>query len=457
VETEKPKKESFRILKELIDKGDVKKLQVFLEDITRSETARAIFRLSDDDQQKLWDLLGPKESADIIEDLDEEQAADIIEDLDEEQAADIIEELPSDQQADVLGAMDDEDDMEAILQEMDPEEAKDIRQLLSYDEDSAGGVMLTEYVSCSDKLKAEDLLSYLRKNMEEFYSADVLYGYVLNAKGILSGVIKLRDLLFCKPTATLKSLMMKDPVSIRVDADLDELSEVFDKHDFFSVPVVDKKGRLIGVVREIDVNEALEKRAEQTYMKASGIIAGEEFRNMPMAQRSFRRLSVLTINIGLNILAASVIAAHLDTIQSVIALAVFLTMISDLSGCAGNQAVAVSIRELSLGLVKPHELALVLFKELRVGIMNGLLLGLLLGVVAFLWKGNPYLGVVIGGSLSMTVIISVCVGGMLPLVLKRLNIDPAIASSPILTTVTDISGFFLVLSFATLMLSKLSI
>ena len=176
---------------------------------------------------------------------------------------------------------------------------------------------------------------------------------------------------------------------------------------------------------------------------------------MPLLQRSGRRLSWLSLNIVLNIIAASVIAFYQDTLAAVIALAVFLPMVSDMSGCSGNQAVAVSMRELALGLVRPNELARVLAKEAGIGLLNGLVLGLMLGGAAWLWKGNPFLGLVVGGALALNTFVAVSFGGLIPLVLKRLKLDPALVSSPLLTTVTDMCGFFFVLSFASIMLERL--
>ncbi|MFH1764622.1 MAG: magnesium transporter [Gemmatimonadota bacterium] len=177
---------------------------------------------------------------------------------------------------------------------------------------------------------------------------------------------------------------------------------------------------------------------------------------MPVLQRSRRRLSWLSINIVLNILAASVIAFYQDTLAAVIALAVFLPIISDMSGCSGNQAVAVSIRELTLGLLKPYEYLRVIMKEGAVGMINGLVLGVLLGAVATLWQGNLYLGMVVGIALMLNTLLAVLLGGLIPLALKSLKQDPALASGPILTTVTDMMGFLMVLSFASMMLSKLT-
>ena len=176
---------------------------------------------------------------------------------------------------------------------------------------------------------------------------------------------------------------------------------------------------------------------------------------MPVLLRSRRRLSWLSVNILLNIIAASVIAFHQETLSSVIALAVFLPIISDMSGCSGNQAVAVSMRELSIGVVNPVEVLRVWYQEISVGLINGLILGGLIALAAWLWKGNIFLGLVVGGALALNTMLAVSIGGTVPLILKRFGVDPALASGPILTTITDMCGFFLTLTFAGLMLSKL--
>ena len=246
---------------------------------------------------------------------------------------------------------------------------------------------------------------------------------------------------------------------MRVEAStpLVEMAALFDEYGFLAVPVVDEpSGRFLGVVRRAAVQEALKESATDDYLKASGLPGGDELRAMPVRQRARRRLSWLSINIFLNVVAASVIALYQDTLAAVIALAVFLPIISDMSGCSGNQAVAVSIRELTLGLMRPDEYLRVILKEGAVGVINGIVLGAILGGLAGIWQDNVYFGLVVGSAMALNTLIAVVLGGLIPLLLRRLRFDPALASSPILTTVTDMMGFFIVLSLATLMLSRLA-
>ncbi len=177
---------------------------------------------------------------------------------------------------------------------------------------------------------------------------------------------------------------------------------------------------------------------------------------MPLYLRSGRRLSWLIVKIFLNLASASVIAMYEGTLAAAFTLAVFLPIVSDMSGCSGYQAVAVSMRELALDIIRPADVVRVCLKEIALGLVTGIVLGLLLAGVAWLWKGNAWLGLVVGGALAVNTVIAVVIGGALPLLLKRLKIDPALAAGPVLTTITDTGGFFLVLSLATLVLPRLT-
>jgi magnesium transporter len=447
-------KRPWETLSEILAANDVERLKTFILDLSSSETARAISRLSSQEQNKLLTILEPGDAADVIEGVSDTQAVDLIEDLPVESAAAIVDEIPSDRQADLLAELD-RKDAEAILKEMSPEEAEDVRRLLTYDPDTAGGLMITEFLAYQEKDRVRDVLRDLQANRETYKDYHVQYLYVKDRGGKFSGVLRMHDLLFAPEDAVLNTFMIREPLHIPTTATIAKLRQFFDEHKLFGVPVVDPKDRLVGVVLPRAVKEASLKRAQRQFLGFSGIIGGEEFRTMPLMVRLSRRLSWLSINIFLNVIAASVIAYYQDTLAAVIALAVFLPMISDMSGCSGNQAVAVSIRELTLGLIRPNEIFRVIMKEVGLGALNGLALGILLGSVAVLWKGNPTLGLVVGGALMANTVVAVILGGSLPLALRLIRLDPALVSSPILTTVTDMCGFFLILSFATAVLPRL--
>ena len=442
-------------LRQVIASGDAAQLMACLDHLGAAETARAISRLESSEQTELLTLLDPDDAADIVEEVPQANAADLIEDLEPRQAATIIDAMPSDRQADLLGELN-ALDAEAILKRMEPGHAEAVQELLAHPTDSAGGLMVTEYLAYRDDSRVGDVLGDLQSNRDRYGDYSVQYLYVTEASGDLKGVLRIRDLLFTPHSALLNDVMIRDPLFVPVDAALDDLREFFEAHALLAVPVIGPDSRLVGIVRRADVERAERQQADRQLLGVSGIIGGEEFRSMPLLVRSGRRLSWLSINIVLNVIAASVIALYQDTLQAVIALAVFLPMISDMSGCSGNQAVAVSMRELTLGLIRPTELRRVLLKEVALGVLNGLALGLLLGSVAMLWKGNPYFGLVVGAALALNTVVAVCLGGSLPLLLKAFKLDPALVSGPVLTTITDLCGFFFVLSLATMLLTKLA-
>ncbi len=445
----------WEILSEFIAQRHSNEVTQFINDLSPSETARVISRLTEADQTDLFNLLSPEDAADVIEDMPEAQAADLVEDMSSDQAAAILEELPSDHLVDVLGEMD-KASSQAILEKMGEEDAQEARTFLEYAKDCAGGLMISEFLAYRTDQTIQDVFDDLQANRKEYMDYHVLYFYVVDMDQTLVGVLRMHDLLFPSRTTRLSEIMISSPSNIHHQTPLRDLENFFDEHHLFGAPVVDDKKRMIGVLLSSDVEEALNKKKTKTFLRLSGVIGGEEFRTMPLLSRSGRRLAWLSMNILLNLVAASVIALHQDTLAAVITLAVFLPMVSDMSGCSGNQAVAVSMRELSLGLVRPGELIWVLAKEARIGIINGLVLGGLLGIIAYFWKGNPWLGLVVGGALAANTLVSVTLGGMLPLLLKRFKLDPALVSSPILTTVTDMCGFFFVLSFAAAVLPNLT-
>ncbi len=445
---------SWEILRELIASDNRLEVTSFIETLSPPETARAISRLTGEEQHHLFSLLSPGDAADIMEDISEEQAADLVEGMSSQRAASIMEELASDHLVDVLNEVD-EGTTQAILEQMDSEGADEARKLLEYSPDCAGGLMIAEYLAYNAESTIGDVIDDLQAKKGSYADFHVQYFYVVDDQKILVGVLRVHDLVFPARDTRLKEVMIPNPLYIQDRAPLKELQIFFEEHHLFGVPVVSQHRRLLGVLLPTDVEEEVNKQKTKTFLRISGIVGGEEFRTMPIFSRSSRRLSWLSMNIVLNIVAASVIALYQDTLAAVITLAVFLPMVSDMSGCSGNQAVAVSMRELSLGLVRPGELFWVMAKEAKVGIINGIVLGILLGSIAYLWKSNIWLGVVVGGALAANTLVSVLLGGMLPLILKRLKLDPALVSSPLLTTVTDMCGFFFVLSFAAAVLPKL--
>ena len=445
---------SWEILREYLQEDDPQGLNQYLAELTGEESLRALMRLDSSEQQAILARLTPENAAEVFEFIPDESAGDLLSELSPEVAASIVSEMSSDDQADVLSEIDDEE-LEEILSFMDQRDAGEARQLMAYDDDVAGGLMMKEYFSYPRLFRTGAVLSDLAKRQDEYELNNVLYIYVTKRSGELLGVVRIRDIVFSAPDVRLAEILIP-ALTVSDQAHLEELEDFFDEHNLSAVPVVDKDNKMLGVVRRRAVYDSVAEKAETDHLKSQGIVGGEELRSMPTIVRSRRRLSWLTVNILLNVIAASVIAQFQDVLSAVIILAVFLPIISDMSGCSGNQAVAVSMRELSLGVIKPADFYYVWRKEAVVGLINGITLGLLISAVAWVWQGNGWLGLVVGMSLAINTLIAVSIGGTVPVLLKSLKIDPAVASGPILTTITDMCGFFLLLGTASLMLPLLT-
>mgnify|MGYP001822743790 FL=1 len=425
-----------------------------LGELDSFELLRAMFQLEPDEQRHLLSAVTSERAAQLVEEFPHSVSADLIEQMPAPDVAPILEEMASNYRVDVLSEMDSRD-TEAILEHLEEADVQEIRDLIAYAPNVAGGLMMTEFATYPDDTLVRDVVEDLTRHDTDYERLTVHYVYTVDKNHVLQGVIRLRDLVFADHNRPVGHVT-RPAITVGPETSLSELDQFFANHDIAAVPVVNENKLLLGIVRRRAVLEALTEKAETDHLKVAGIVGGDELRNMPILQRSRRRLSWLSVNIGLNIVAASVIALYEDTLSAVIALAVFLPIVSDMSGCSGNQAVAVSMRELTLGAAEPRDVIRVWRKELSVGLINGLALGTLLGLAAWMWKGSVVLGVVVGTALALNTVLAVSIGGTVPLILRRLGIDPAVASGPLLTTITDMCGFFLVLSLASSVLPSLA-
>ncbi|ASP93478.1 magnesium transporter [Sinorhizobium meliloti] len=440
------------VIESLLSKQDGEGLSSLFNSVPLNDALRELLRLTPDERDDVLSLLPPEQAARLIDEAPNEMAVELVERLEPGKAAAIVEELHSDIQADLIGELDQED-AEAILAEMGAEEAADVRHLVEYEDDTAGGLMVAEAFTFHESDTVDTVLHRFVSGNEVFERYRGQHPYIVDREDRPIGVVSLRSLLTSPRGAKLTDIMIR-PITVLASAPLDVLRGLFDQYPFLGLPVVESDGRLVGVVARAAVDLAALERSESEGLRRHGLV-GDEVRSMPLPVRARRRLAWLSANIVLNVIAASVISAYEETLAAFIAIAIFLPMVSDMSGCSGNQAVAVTMRELSLGLVRPIDMGRVWIKEVSVGLINGAALGILIGIVAWMWKGSLFLGLVIGTALALNTVIAVSIGGVVPLLLKWIGQDPAAASGPLLTTITDMAGFFLVLSLATAMMPYL--
>lgn len=441
------------LIEQLVKDGRMKEAVALLCEVHPTDAAQLITDLPVALREGVLLAIPIDRVADIVEELPDDVRVRAIEAMEPKEAAAILQEMDWDEEVDVLQEVDPEH-AEAIMGHLG-EEAPELRQLLSYDEDTAGGLMNKEFIAVPMNMTARETTLWLREKADEFADIPYTYLYVVDDSNRLGGVLSYRSLVLTSGDTPVTSLTDRESVSVPVHTTGEELVKLFRKHHYVALPVVDERGHLVGVVSQEDAHEYEVEETEEELLQISGILQGEELRDMPVFLRAGRRLVWLFLKIGLNLITASVIALHQSTISALAALAVLLPVVSDLGGSAGSQAAAVSIRELSLERVRPRDLMRVWLKELAVGLLNGVVLGLVVGLLAWLYERNMgHVGSAVGyGSLAafaigVNTLIAVSVGGLGPLVLKRIGFDPAIAAMPILTTFTDFCGFFLVLGLA---------
>jgi magnesium transporter len=391
-------------------------------------------------------------AAEALAELDREQAAEVLDLAPSEIVAEWIKELNAQAAADLVIEML-PDQRTTVLAGLPSVKAGRLADLLKYPEDSAGGIMSDRFIALRSDETALQSLTRLRHQTER-RPEDVSYLYVSDPSGRLVGVLPIRELLFAKPEQRLSEFMLRDIRFVRADADQETVAREFEHYHFLALPVLDRLGRLLGVIRANDVLSIAQDEATEDMQLMVGV-SGEERTLTPWHKSVPKRLPWLYVNLGTAFLAAFVVGLFEETIAKWTALVVFLPIVAGQGGNAGMQTLTVIIRDLALGEINPGDGRKALTKELMLGLINGLAVGVVVGLVGWVWKGSYQLGLVAFAAMVLNQLAAVTAGVVIPLGLKACRIDPALASSIFLTTVTDVAGFFFFLGMATLALKYL--
>ncbi|MCD6339043.1 MAG: magnesium transporter [Verrucomicrobia bacterium] len=386
-----------------------------------------------------------EKAAAALAEMDTEAARSVLEHFEPKQLATLLQRLPSHLAADLAGLLD-TPEQTAVLGLLPSEESSDVRSLLQYPPDAAGGIMSKSFISLRADQMAEEALRDLQRRPKPGES-DISYLYVTDAENRLVGVVPLRSLVFASPGQRVGEIMSREVRAIRADADREELARQFERYHFLALPVVDEEGRLLGIVKASDALEAAKDEATEDMQLMVGL-SGEEHVTTPWQRAVSRRLPWLLVNLGTAFLAGWVVGLFQDTIARWTALAVFLPIIAGQGGNAGMQTLTIIVRDLATGDLPPALGWRALSKELLVGLLNGLAIGLVVGVIGWLWQGNWLLGLVAGAAMFLNLVAAAFAGVCIPLGLRLFRLDPALASSIFLTTVTDVAGFFFFLGLA---------
>ena len=420
-----------------------------------ADVAQVMHALSDLDRSAVFVALARSDTelaAASISELSLEEGVDLLTTLEPEEIAQVLQELPSDDAAQFIGELP-EELRERLLDLMKVEASTDVQELLSFAEGTAGRIMTPDVFALKEDLTGGEAISAIQHASRDVEM--VYYLYVVDERNHLVGVLSLRHLLLVSPTTPIKKIMNTDVISVRTDTDQEEVARIVARYNLLGVPVVDPENKLVGVVTVDDVLDVIREEATEDIYALSGVRSEENAINTPI--RSVKlRLPWLLINLATAILAASVVHAFEETIKKVVILAALQSIVAGMGGNAATQTLAVIVRGLALGEVTWENGRRVLLKETLVGLANGLANGAVAAVVILLWFGFTIKILIIGGIVAVAMVINLIIAGIagtvIPLILKKLKADPALASTVFVTTCTDVGGFLSFLGLATLLI-----
>jgi magnesium transporter len=412
-------------LRELLSKdpADIAEILSQLSDEQATELIHRLFL-----RRAAAETLGemePEDSAELLFKLSREEAVQILSRMDPDDAVDLLEELPPEIQ-------------QELLSRLSREDAEVLSDLLAYPPDTAGGLMSPAVVALSLDMSAQEAIDLLRRRVEE--AETIYYAYAVGEEKHLEGVISLRDLALARPDAPLSDLVLRDVITVPVETDAEDIALLFDKYNYYALPVIDGEQRLLGIITIDDVIDVIRDEAtEDIYGMASVPI--EEGVNTTWWSSLRLRLPWLYVRLATALVAAVVVGVFEETIAKVAALAVLMGVIAGQGGSAGMQTVTIITRGMALGELERRLGCRLLGKEAMVGLVNGLLIGLTVGLITYFWKGEILLGVAACLAMLLNLVVAGITGVVIPLSLRGLGKDPALASGIFLTTITDVLGF----------------
>ena len=401
------------------------------------------------ERQVLWQLTDPEEQGEILDELSEDVKDGIVSQMEPEKLAAVTEGMESDDVAYVLRSLSDERYQE-VLAQMDANDRHRIEEALAYPEDTAGGMMSTDFITIRGDVTADVVLRYLRMRGELPEATDSLY--VVDNEQILIGHLSLSTLITTQPDIEIKDVMQDADEAIAVDMADSEIANIFERRNWISAPVVDTNNHLVGRITIDDVVDLIREEAEHSMMSMAGMDDDEDT-FAPVLKSAKSRSIWLGVNVLTALAAASVSNMFEHTLQQMATVAVLMTIVPSMGGVAGNQTVALVIRGLAVGHIGESNTRWLLSKEARVGLINGVVWALIIGLVVFIWKGSLILSVIMAGAMLANLFIAGVAGVLIPIGLKKLKIDPALAGGMALTTCTDIVGLMVFLGLATIFIT----
>lgn len=438
-------------LLEALEAKNAEAVRLMVEEVHPVDLAIAMEEIDDEDILYLSSLLSSETLAEILEQADEDVQDHVVKILDVNHILQIFHFMSKDDIVDILGDMP-ANRRKEIVNMMKTGDQLTIRSLLGYAENTAGGIMTTEYISVRFTLTVGQALEKVKEIAPKTEEINTIYA--LNEKKQLVGTVSIRELLVAKNSDVIKDIMEENVISVEPETDQEEVAHMVSKYDLHAIPVVNKRKGLLGIITVDDIIDVIEEENTEDILKLGGV-SKEESMDSSLWESVKMRLPWLAINLLTAFLAAATVSMFEGTIAKVVALAAAMPIVAGMGGNAGTQTLAIVVRGIALGDVKLEDNWMKITKELLVGMANGAVTGLIAGAAIYFMYGNLYLSIIIFVAMICDLMIAGFFGFVVPVILKALNLDPAVASSIFITTATDVFGFFIFLSLAQLCLPYL--
>ena len=438
---------TIKFLKEL-KKDD---FQNIIDELQPYDIAKLYKTLPEKHRHKFLMFLTIRQIADMIQELEKDTQLEVLHKLGMEKSSTVMDLMDNDDLADLLNELSIEK-LEEFLSVMKAEESLTVQNLMQYPAETAGGMMTNRYIWIKKYYTVREAVDKFKSFAE--VAETINYLYVLDEEKKLVGVVSYRDLLISDLNDKIEDIMFTRIISVPVEMDQEEVAKTIERYDFIAVPVVDNQSKLVGIITVDDVLDVVIQEANEDIQKLSASGKDIDF-NTTAYTAAFRRLPWLILLLFIGLISGNIISSFENTLDQVIALTFFIPMIAGMTGNTGTQSLAIVVRGLAAYDINKRLINRLIFRELGVGLIIGLINGLLIAVIAYFWQGNPVLGIVVGASLFATLIIGTLAGTVIPIILYHLKIDPAIASGPLITTLNDIFSLTVYFSLASFFITYL--
>lgn len=440
--------EKHALIKNLVSKKNISSLEALLDDLHPADIADILESLPVQKRLVLWDLVKSENEGDILIEVSDSVRQTLIADMDSTELLAAAEQLETDEIADIAPDLP-EQVLQDLLDNLDIQNRERLQSALSYPEDSVGSLMEFEVTTIREDLTLEVVLNYLRKIKKLPNHTDKLF--VVDKDGLILGVLPLERILVNAPTTKVKKVMAKEIVLFKPEDLADEASNAFERYDLVTAPVVDEKNKLVGRLTVEAVMDFIRQESENEKFSMAGLREEEDiFSSIWKSVQN--RWAWLAINLLTAFIASRVIGVFEGSIEKVVALAALMPIIASIGGNSGNQTTAMIVRALAIGQLTQSSIRSLLYKEISVALLNGLIWGSIVGLFAFYLYNNADLGFVMASAMVLNLMLAAIMGVLMPLLMHRLGKDPAVGSSVLITAMTDSGGFFIFLGLATIVL-----